>query len=794
MKKTFKHIIFCLIVVGLMLDGTGRALADTYNTNFESFTLGDVNTQDGWTSGHGSSFCPVYDVEVVSNTYGYTSLGAQALRISNAITCGSFNDMTFSKSLANEAGETSADTTAYSGGIRQPYFEAQWDFASTVPGAEQPGLSVVASPDRGDPGRMSWLQMQDTPTGLQLNFEDYDHSVLNFTTTPIATSLDRTIPHTVKITMQFVDGPSNDIVKIYLDGVLIHTGTTWEDYYRDFEGGFPHPVDSIMFRTAGTAAPVNSGKGFLIDNFSSMSGPVPPTTGTLHVIKHVINDNGGVATASTFSMHVKQGGTDVSGSPASGQESPGNTYTLAPNTYVVSEDANTSYTQTFSGDCDSSGNITLSVGDNKTCTITNDDIAPTPPPSGGSSQPSEGTITVVNTVINDNGGTKKVADFPLFVNGTPVISGVANYFRAPAEAYRVTETADPNYTQTFSGDCNNEGYIGLNRGDNDFCVITNDDIGTHAAAPAESPIIDLMKTASTSTLPKPGRVTYTYTLRNAGTVPVTDITMVGDTCSPIKLVSGDINSDSKLDINETWVYKCSWNLTETHTNTVTATGWANGMSVSEIASATVIVGASTVPPSIHLIHVTKTPNPSMLSAGGGWVTYTEKITNPGTVALQNVRIMDDKCVPMKYISGDTNKNSMLDIAETWTYTCRTHLTKTTTNTAIARGEANGLSVSDIIIATVPVASSASATGQQIRTISANLGMGSRGNDVKILQLFLISQNKGSASLILAKAGATGYFGSLTRDALAEFQIKTGIKPALGNFGPITRAYFSAIYK
>ncbi len=123
---------------------------------------------------------------------------------------------------------------------------------------------------------MTWLQMQDTPSGLQLNFDDYQHSVGNFVLTTIATGLDRTVPHTVKMTVQFVDGPENDIVKVYLDGTLIHTGTTWEDYYRDaVAGGIPHPVDSVMFRVAGAAAPATTGNGFLIDNFTSYSGPVP---------------------------------------------------------------------------------------------------------------------------------------------------------------------------------------------------------------------------------------------------------------------------------------------------------------------------------------------------------------------------------------------------------------------------------------------------------------------------------------------------------------------------------------
>jgi uncharacterized repeat protein (TIGR01451 family) len=321
-----------------------------------------------------------------------------------------------------------------------------------------------------------------------------------------------------------------------------------------------------------------------------------------------------------------------------------------------------------------------------------------PPAGGGGARWT--TINVVKTVINDNGGTKKISDFPLFVNGTPVLSGATNSFRAPGSPAQVTETSDSNYKATFSGDCSSDGLVSVTPGQDMFCILTNNDIGA-SVVPVVPPLIDVVKVPNPLALPNgPGKVDYTYTLKNIGTVPVTDITMVGDTCSPIKLVSGDTNSDSKLDVNETWIYKCSWNLTETHTNTVVATGWANGISTSAIASATVIVGASTVHP---LIHVTKIPSPLTLPAGGGMVTYTEKITNPGTVPLNNVRIGDDKCSPMKFISGDTNKDSKLDPTETWNYTCRTKLTETTTNTAIARGEANGFIVRNLALATVPVA-------------------------------------------------------------------------------------------
>ncbi|MFA5829913.1 MAG: ice-binding family protein [Candidatus Gracilibacteria bacterium] len=207
---------------------------------------------------------------------------------------------------------------------------------------------------------------------------------------------------------------------------------------------------------------------------------VVPGSATLHVVKTVVNDNGGTTLASAFNLHVKLAGVEVALSPAAGVASPGKSYTLAAGTYVVSEDANSGYTATFSGDCNLSGSVALVAGDNKTCTITNNDIAPIVIP------PTSGTIKVVKTVINDNGKTKTVADFSLFVNGTQVVSGVTNVF--PAGAYTMAETADTNYTATFSGDCDYSGHLNIIAGDSKTCTITNNDIAAVVAPVVAAPV------------------------------------------------------------------------------------------------------------------------------------------------------------------------------------------------------------------------------------------------------------------------------------------------------------------
>ncbi len=76
--------------------------------------------------------------------------------------------------------------------------------------------------------------------------------------------------------------------------------------------------------------------------------------------------------------------------------------------------------------------------------------------------------------------------------------------------------------------------------------------------------------------------------------------------------------------------------------------------------------------------------------------------------------------------------------------------------------------------------------------SANISLGQRGNNVKALQEFLISQAKGKVAASLKLSGATGYFGSLTKSALSEFQASVGITPATGAFGPMTKAYLKKL--
>jgi len=186
----------------------------------------------------------------------------------------------------------------------------------------------------------------------------------------------------------------------------------------------------------------------------------------LTVTKHVVNDNGGDAVASEFTMIVTDnlGGLEFPG------DEEGTTITVEPGEYSVTETELDGYSSSTEGDC--SGFI--EVGEEKTCTITNDDISP--------------TITLHKLVTNDNGGDAVASDFTLFINE---IYGDDEYDEyevsqdEPAELYANTgyTLSESNLDGYESVSISGEGCpssldeeFTLNEGENLDCTIVNDDI------------------------------------------------------------------------------------------------------------------------------------------------------------------------------------------------------------------------------------------------------------------------------------------------------------------------------
>ncbi len=94
----------------------------------------------------------------------------------------------------------------------------------------------------------------------------------------------------------------------------------------------------------------------------------------------------------------------------------------------------------------------------------------------------------------------------------------------------------------------------------------------------------------------------------------------------------------------------------------------------------------------------------------------------------------------------------------------------------------------LIISAFGLLAFATVAGAQSYTFSADLYLGSQGNDVAALQTFLIGKGYAIPS-VTSGATAKGYFGNQTKQALAAFQNSVGITPN-GYFGPITRSWIN----
>ncbi len=218
--------------------------------------------------------------------------------------------------------------------------------------------------------------------------------------------------------------------------------------------------------------------------------------GTLIVNKVLPNDNGGTATSTQFSYSVN-GGTAVA------FESDGsNSIPVSAGTYTVVEtNPMTGYTLSYSN-C---SNVVIPNGGTATCTITNDDIAP--------------SLTLNKIVTNDNGGGASESAWTLTATGATTIFGpgatsstdVVSGPTFSAGTYTLSESAGPTgysasaWTCTSGVTVNGSNQITLGLGQSTVCSITNDD---------NAPSLTLVKTVTNNN--GGGAVPANWTLTAAG--------------------------------------------------------------------------------------------------------------------------------------------------------------------------------------------------------------------------------------------------------------------------------------
>lgn len=191
-------------------------------------------------------------------------------------------------------------------------------------------------------------------------------------------------------------------------------------------------------------------------------------------------------------------------------------------------------------------------------------------------------------------------------------------------------------------------------------------------------------------------VTYTYTATNTGDTDLRNDTgdagwVTDDTCDPVQQVqtagfnTGDTNTDTLLNPEETWQFSCTTtiddatvNLAEINAQPVDDVGQPSGDPLVRNAIAIVLI----VEPAISLTKVPLVPvvlDPDATPFAGPDVPtprpaeYTYAVANAGTVPIAEVVVTDDRCDAVTYVDGDTDSNSTLDVSEVWNYDCVTAL-------------------------------------------------------------------------------------------------------------------------
>lgn len=265
---------------------------------------------------------------------------------------------------------------------------------------------------------------------------------------------------------------------------------------------------------------------------------------TLVLAKSILNDNGGDKLVSDFDL-LLDGTSVLSGAvnavvansdiEISELNLPG--YTAGTWACADSESLTTGLTSAGSA---AGEIIQLKQGSQVVCEIVNDDIAP--------------TLTLVKTVVNDNGGDQTIEDFDISIDGTEVVSGDVNTVNANA-VINISELDLAPYSEGSWACTDANGLttalptaglatgtsITLLPGSEVSCEITNNDLGID---------LSIAKTVDDAT-PNIGQtITFTLEVINAGPDLATDVTVVDPVPAGFTYVVGSITGgDTSIDVD-----------------------------------------------------------------------------------------------------------------------------------------------------------------------------------------------------------------------------------------------------
>ncbi|WP_172448528.1 DUF7507 domain-containing protein [Caulobacter mirabilis] len=191
---------------------------------------------------------------------------------------------------------------------------------------------------------------------------------------------------------------------------------------------------------------------------------------------------------------------------------------------------------------------------------------------------------------------------------------------------------------------------------------------------SRNPVMVVSKQVDRTSIGQPGVLNYTITLRNAGNVTLTGIsvadTLPNGSAGVLSGPAGDGGVAGAIDVGETWTYTTTYTVTQAEIEAGTArvntvTGRTAQINSPLTATATTTISRNPA------VAIDKTVDRASISAPGV-LNYTIKVSNTGNLALTGVSVSDT--IPDGTVgaltgpTGDGGVVGTLDLGETWTYT------------------------------------------------------------------------------------------------------------------------------
>jgi uncharacterized repeat protein (TIGR01451 family) len=416
-----------------------------------------------------------------------------------------------------------------------------------------------------------------------------------------------------------------------------------------------------------------------------------PNAGTLTVYKHVINDFGGQAVAGDFHIVVNDGNLGS----FFGDENGTQISVPAGAEYLVQENgASDGYSVSYDG-C--SG--TMEAGDSAACTITNTQNEP---------ESDQGTLTVIKSVVNDNGGQAAPENFSLFVGQSQVTNGASNNFD-PGD-YAVSESGGPSgYSASFSGDCDQNGNITIAAGNSYTCTITNDD---------QPATLIVKKVISGGTL---SAADFSFSVNDSDLIP--------------------FDTDAQNDLT---VDPGVYTVTEPGVdNFTTSYDNCSEVQIGLGQTATCTITNTFVPPEQSTdVGMDKSVDPSTVQSGNQ-ATFTMHVVNHGPLDATNVVVTDALPAGLTFVSSNADAGSYDSGTDLWTIGAL----------------ANGATATLTIVVTVSGSDSQQIVNNASLTIDPNIDINSENNSASATVTVTVPSQGGgggSSEVIISDGGGGGY--------------------------------------